>query len=158
LESGLRAAHVRVVEFLPLNALQVTTDVKQLCLDGDVVLEPMTDSQVSWAISRGAVPAEFGGGPLFVSVEPEHQWALTLTRPYPIMSTADLPENPAAPDFPSLLEPGQRLVTALRIVCGGSAVVTRTILQQHDDDFPIIGGGSAVLSAVELSITPDRLC
>jgi hypothetical protein len=109
----------------------------------------MTDSQVSLAIARGAVPAELAGGPLFVNLEPEHQWAMTLTTPYPIVSAADLPEQPAAPDFPSLLEPGQRIVTALRIVCGGSAVVTRTILQQHDDDFPIIGGGSAVLSAKE---------
>lgn len=149
LETGLRATHVKVVEFLPVNALRATADVKQLRLDGDVVLEPMTNSQMSWAISRGAVPAEFAGGPLFVNVEPEHQWALTRTRPHPIISTADLPEKAVGPDFPSLREPGQRFVTALRIVCGGSAVVTRSILQQHDDDFPIIGGGSAVLSAVE---------
>jgi hypothetical protein len=147
LEAGLYATHVRMVEFLPLNALRVSSDVKRVLLDGDVVLEPMSDGQMSWAIGRGAVPAEFTGGPQFVSVEPDHQWALTRTRPCPILSADERPETPAAPDFPALLEPGQRLVTALRIVCGGSVVSTRTIWQQHEADFPILDGGTTVLTA-----------
>lgn len=59
-----------------------------------------------------------------------------------------MPEHPIAPLFPSLEDAASRLVTALRIVCGGSAVTTRPIRAQHDDDFPPTIGESAALSAI----------
>ena len=68
---------------------------------------------------------------------------------YPVRSYKQgMPEQPQAPNFPRLEEPAQRLVTALRIVCGGSVVATRPIHTQHDDDFPPTVDGSAVLPAV----------
>jgi hypothetical protein len=74
---------------------------------------------------------------------------LTSERAHPIVSyKLGMPAQPVAPPFPSLTDPADRLVAALRLVCAGSVVATRAIRRQHDDDFPLIPGTRAVLSAV----------
>jgi hypothetical protein len=141
---------VRLVEFVPLNGF--TSNMAEICLPDGVVLRPMTDRQMSRAIQVLAAPAEFSGGPNSVQVSHFHQWAVTKEQSYPVRSYKQtMPEHPQAPSFPSLEEPVQRLVTALRVVCGGSVVATRPIHMQHDDDFPRDVGGSAALPAVELA-------
>ncbi|MEU4765620.1 hypothetical protein AB0H12_20420 [Actinosynnema sp. NPDC023794] len=147
LDAGLRADTIRFVEFIPLNGF--TSSMADIALVGGVALRPMTDRQVSRAIQVLAVPAEFSGGPNSVQVSRFHQWAVMREQGYPVRSYKQgMPEQPQAPDFPRLEEPAQRLVTALRIVCGGSVVATRPIHAQHDDDFPPTVAGSAALPAV----------
>lgn len=148
LDAGLRADTIRFVEFVPLNGF--TSSMTDIALADGVVLRPMTDRQVSRAIKVLAVPAEFGGGPNSVQVSRFHQWAVMREQGYPVRSYKQgMPEQPQAPDFPRLEEPAQRLVTALRIVCGGSVVATRPIHAQHDDDFPpTIKQGTTLMSAV----------
>ena len=146
-DAGLRADSVRFIEFIPLNGF--TSDLTELELPDGLVVRPMTDQQISRAIHVLAVPAEFSGGPNSVQVSRFHQWALTKEQCYSVRSyKTGMPERPQAPPFPSLEESARRLVTALRVVCGGSVVATRPIHAQHDDDFP--GGitGSAVLTAI----------
>jgi hypothetical protein len=150
LEAGLLANMVRLVEFVPLNGF--TSSLIDIALSDGVVLRPMTDRQMSRAIQVLAVPAEFSGGPNTVQVSRFHQWALTREESYPVCSYKHgMPEHPQASSFPSLEEPVQRLVTALRVVCGGSVVATRPIYMQHDDDFPRDVEGSAALSTVGLA-------
>lgn len=147
LDAGLRSDTIRFVEFVPLNGF--TSGMADIALADGVVLRPMTDRQVSRAIQVLAVPAEFSGGPNSVQVSRFHQWAVMREQSYPVRSYKQgMPEQPKAPDFPRLEEPAQRLVTALRIVCGGSVVATRPIHAQHDDDFPPTVDGSAALPAV----------
>ena len=147
LDAGLRADTIRFVEFIPLNGF--TSSMADIALADGVVLRPMTDRQVSRAIQVLAVPAEFSGGPNSVQVSRFHQWAVMREQGYPVRSYKQgMPEQPQAPSFPSLEEPAQRLVTALRIVCGGTVVATRPIHAQHDDDFPPTVDGSAALPAV----------
>ncbi|MDX8036936.1 hypothetical protein SK803_42645 [Lentzea sp. BCCO 10_0856] len=147
LDAGLRSDSIRFVEFVPLNGF--TASMAEIALADGVVLRPMTDRQVSRAIQVLAVPTEFSGGPNSVQVSRFHQWAVTREQSYPARSyKKEMPDQPQAPDFPRLEEPAQRLVTALRIVCGGSVVATRPIHAQHDDDFPPTVEGSAALPTV----------
>jgi len=150
LEAGLLTDIVRLVEFIPLNGF--VSSMAEIALPDGVVLLPMTDRQMSRAVQVLAVPAEFSGGPNSVQVSRFHQWAVTKEQSYPVRSyKLGMPEHPQAPSFPSLEEPVQRLVTALRVVCGGSVVATRPIHMQHDDDFPRDVEGSAALPAVGLA-------
>ncbi|MFI5590033.1 hypothetical protein ACIA5G_33650 [Amycolatopsis sp. NPDC051758] len=151
LEDGLLAAEVRMVEFVPLNAF-ITPGSDGIALPGGFVLRQMTDPQLSAAIRVQAVPGEFGGGTTSFEVSWLNQWALVVERPFPVRSGASDPScAPTAGPFPSLSEPSEQLVRALRIVCGGSASVTRPIHIQHDEDFPLDLGASAVLSPVGLA-------
>jgi hypothetical protein len=157
LETGLLAETARLIEFIPLNGF--VSNMTEIALPGDMVLRPMTDRQMSRAIQVLAVPAEFSGGPNSVQVSRFHQWAATREQSYPVCSYKHgMPEHPQAPSFPSLEEPAQRLVTALRAVCGGSVVATRPIHAQHDDDFPADVGGSAALPAVGVADVNRQPC
>lgn len=147
LDAGLRSDTIRFVEFVPLNGF--TSSMADIAFADGVVLRPMTDRHISRAVQVLAVPAEFSGGPNSVQVSRFHQWAVMREQDYPVRSYKQgMPEQPQAPDFPGLEEPAQRLVTALRIVCGGPVVATRPIHAQYDDDFPPTVGGSAALPAV----------
>ncbi|MGH3852491.1 MAG: hypothetical protein ACRDR6_03145 [Pseudonocardiaceae bacterium] len=147
LEAGLLADHVRLVEFLPLNGF--ISSFEEVELSDSVVLRPMTDRQISAAIRVLAVPAELGGGPNNIEVSWLNQWALMTEHSYPACSGKQgVPEHPIAPPFPSLEDTAYRLVTALRIVCGGSVITTRPIRAQHDDDFPLDIGEIAALPTI----------
>ncbi|MEU2171714.1 hypothetical protein ACH47V_32585 [Micromonospora chersina] len=148
LEEGLLATKARGVEVVPLMAFTATSGVEEVDLPGNLVLRAMSDRQVSAAIGYLAVPAVFAGGPNSVTVSRFHQWALTRCTSYPVYSSADVPAQPRPPVFPSLVDPASQLVTALRLVCGGSVVASRAMLMQHDDDFCLIPGASATLSAL----------
>jgi hypothetical protein len=148
LENGLLAAEIRMVEYVPLNAF-ITPGLDGIALSGGRALRPMTDQQLSAGIRVQAVPGEFGGGPTSFEVSWLNQWALVVERSFPVHSGADdLPGSPAAGPFPSLPEPAEQLVRALRIICGGSVIASRPIHIQHDEDFPFDLGASAMLSPV----------
>ncbi|MET7391871.1 hypothetical protein ABZS66_00020 [Dactylosporangium sp. NPDC005572] len=146
LEHGLLDEKAHLVQFVPFNALLVTSDVESVDLGDGYVLQPLTDRQLSAAIGYHAVPAIFAGGTNSVEVGRAHQWGLTFASAYPIVSES--PEAPRAADVELPTANAGRLASALRLVCGGSVVATRLLHLQHDDDFPLLPGLGAVLSDV----------
>ncbi len=146
LVQGLLEEKARLVQFVPFNALLVTTDVETVELGDGYVLQPLTDRQLSAAIGYHAVPAIFAGGTNTVQVGRAHQWGVTFESVYPIV--ADSPEFPQAADVEGPTANAHRVVAALRMVCGGSVVATRLLHLQHDEDFPLLSGLGAVLSEV----------
>jgi hypothetical protein len=145
-ERGFGAEQVRMVEFLPLNGFESTETVVQLP-DG-LVLQRMSDAQVSAAIDHLAVPRMPGAGVNSARVSRFDQWALTRSRTYPVADGSPI-AAPQPPAFPTLYEPATLLVTALRIVCGGSVVATRSMFAQADDEFPLVQGVSGIMNAFD---------
>jgi hypothetical protein len=164
LEAGVLADVVRLVEVLPLNGFVSNED--EISLGDGLILRPMSDLEMSRAIQFLAVPAEFAGLANSVTVSRFHQWALTIEHRYPLRSyKLGMPTTPKGPLFPVLEEAGERLVAALRISCGGSAVATRPLYLQHEADFPPMVGPTALLSAggsadvdrPTLLLSPDQI-
>jgi hypothetical protein len=116
-----------MVEFVPVNAFVAVSGIGTVDLPDGFVLRQLSDQQISAAIGCYAVPAEFAGGPNTVTVSRLHQWALTRQRSYPVCSSAEVPAQPIAPRFEPLTDSATRLITALRLVCGGSAIATRAL-------------------------------
>ncbi|WP_435090641.1 hypothetical protein [Micromonospora aurantiaca (nom. illeg.)] len=75
LEDGLLAVRARLVEVVPLNAFTPTAGIEAVTLSDGLVLQAMSDRQVSAAIGYLAVPIAFAGGPTSVTVSRFHQWA-----------------------------------------------------------------------------------
>ena len=74
---------------------------------------------MSAAIDHLTVPRMAGGSVNGVRVSHFDQWALMTTRAYPVAGDNPI-AAPQSPAFPTLYEPAISLITALRIVCGGS--------------------------------------
>ena len=151
-ERGFGAEEIHMVEFLPLNGFASTEDV--VTLPDGLVLKHMGDLQMSHAINHLAVPRMSGGGVNSAPISRFDQWALTATRACRVEAGySDV--VPRAPVFPVLYDPASVLVTALRIVCGGSVVSTRSMFAQAEDEFPILPGATAILTAFN-SADSDR--
>lgn len=147
-DRGLASDQVHMVEFLPLNGFDSNEDV--ILLPDGLVLQRMTDRQMGAAIDQLAVPRMAGGSVNSVRISRFDQWALTITRTYPVVAGhADQQQAPTAPAFPTLGGPARRMVTALRLVYGGSVVITLPMLAQADDEFPIIPSYTAIHSAFD---------
>ena len=142
-ERGFGAEQIHMVEFLPLNGFESTETVVRL--PDSLILQRMTDAQVSAAINHLAVPRMSGTGVNSARVSRFDQWALITSRTYPVAHGSRL-AAPQPPEFPTLHQPAGSLITALRIVCGGSVVATRSMFAQADDEFPIVQGVSAILN------------
>jgi hypothetical protein len=146
-DRGLASDQVHMVEFLPLNGFDSNEDV--ILLPDGLVLRRMTDRQMGAAIDQLAVPRMVGGSVNGVRISRFDQWALTSARAYPVVARHGDSQAPTAPAFPTLDGPARRLVTALRLVCGGSVVTTRSMLAQSDDEFPIVPSYTAIHSAFD---------
>jgi hypothetical protein len=143
-ERGFGVEEIHMVEFVPLNGFASTEET--VALPGGLVLRQMGELQVSHAINHQAVPRMSGGGVNGARVSRFDQWALTTTRAYRVEAGfSDVVPRP--PAFPTLEGPSATLVTALRIVCGGSVVSTRSMLAQDENEFPILPGATAMMSA-----------
>jgi hypothetical protein len=145
-ERGFGAEQVHMVEFLPLNGFESSETV--VLLPDGLVLQRMSDAQMSAAINLLAVPRMSGGSVNSARVSRFDQWALMTEQAYAVADGHPI-AAPQAAAFPTLYEPGRLLTTALRIVCGGSVVTTRSMFAQADDEFPIVLGVSADLSAFD---------
>lgn len=144
-ETRFRAKHLSMIEFRAFNGFESTED--RLWLPDGLVLQRMTDTQLSTAINSNAVPRMDGGAVNSARVHRYDQWALMTTHEFPVAAGDQQVATPQPLAFPMLDEPAERLVTALRLVCGGSVVATRSMYEQADTEFPFVSGGSAVLSA-----------
>jgi hypothetical protein len=137
-ERGFGATTVTMVEFLPLNGFE--SALPHLELPDGLVIRPMTDGQMHHAISMLAVPRTFGGGVNSVQISRLDQWALTQARTCDVVAGHVEVVPPDAEPFPTLDEPANRLITALRVICGGSAISTRSMYAESDDEFPVVLG------------------
>ncbi|NGM14211.1 hypothetical protein [Verrucosispora sioxanthis] len=144
-ELGFGATTVTMVEFLPLNGFE--SAMPCLELPEGLVLQPMSDAQMDHAISALAVPRVAASGVNGVQVSRLDQWALTRSRVVEVVAGHVDVVPPDADQFPTLREPASLLITALRIVCGGSAITTRQMYAQADDEFPIVLGARAALTS-----------
>lgn len=151
-ERGFGAEQIHMIEFLALNGFESNESV--ILLPDGLVLQRMSDTQMSAAIDHLAVPRMSGGSVNGARVSRFDQWALMTARAYPVADGRPI-DNPRPPAFPTLYEPAIALITALRIVCGGSVVSTRSMFAQAHTEFPIVLGASAVLTAFD-SADNDR--
>jgi hypothetical protein len=142
-EQGFGAKQIHMVEFLALNGFESNESV--ILLPDGLVLQRMSDTQMSAAIDHLAVPRMSGGSVNAARVSRFDQWALMTARAYPVADGRPI-ARPQPPAFPTLYEPATVLITALRIVCGGSAVTTRSMFAQDHTEFPIVLGTSAMLT------------
>ncbi|MBT8226419.1 MAG: hypothetical protein HKP61_07520 [Dactylosporangium sp.] len=143
-EMGFGATTITMVEFLPLNGFEPA--LPRLELPDGLVLQPMSDGQMDHAISALAVPRLTASGVNGAQISRHDQWALTRSRVLEVVAGHVDVVPPNAEPFPTLLEPASSLITALRIVCGGSAITTYPMYAQADDEFPIVCGAGAVLT------------
>jgi hypothetical protein len=144
-ELGFGAATITMVEFLPLNSFE--SALPRLELPDGLILQPMSDRQMDDAISALAVPRLAASGVNGVQISRLNQWALTRSREVDVVSGhVDVVAATAEP-FPTLTEPASRLLTALRIICGGSATTTRPMYAQAECQFPIVVGARVVLDS-----------
>ncbi|MEV6637874.1 hypothetical protein AB0M54_44835 [Actinoplanes sp. NPDC051470] len=156
-ELGFGATTITMMEFLPLNGFE--SALPRLELPDGLILQPMSDGQMDHAISALAVPRVAASSVNGAQISRLDQWALTRSRVVEVVAGhVDVIPADAEP-FPTLLEPASWLITALRIVCGGSAITTRPMYAQDDDEFPILRGARAVLTsfAAADNARPTRL-
>lgn len=147
-EGRFRADHLHMIEFRPLNAFESSMDVVPLP-DG-LALRRMTDRQMSEAINVLAVPRMVGGaGVNTARVSRFDQWALMKVMEFPVVGGETVAVPPQPPAFPILDEPAAFLVPALRLVCGGSVVTTRSMYAQAEDEFPFVPSGQAMLNGFD---------
>jgi hypothetical protein len=145
-EAKFRAEHLHMIEFRALNGFESAED--PFLLPDGLVLQRMSDSQVSTAIDVGAVPRmASGAGVNTAHVHRYDQWALMDAEEFPVTAGDLQIATPRPPAFPRLDEQATRLVTALRLVCGGSVVTTRSMYAQDDEEFPFVHPGTAALGA-----------
>jgi hypothetical protein len=162
LERGLLAIQVRIVDYVPVCGFDAA--LASVDLAGGFVLARMSDLQLNQAVYHGAVSIERTLSVAAIQVSRLTQWALGRTQAYPLHHGHNpMPDGPP-PDWAALGDAGDRLVTALRVVCGGSVAVTRCLRVQHEDDFPVMNGASALLSRVTpvdferpAVLTPDQV-
>jgi hypothetical protein len=144
-ERQFRAETLHMVEYRPLNGF-VSNDDAVLLPDG-LVLRQMTDHQISAAIGVQAVPRLHGGNRVNgARVSRFDQRALVRVTEYPVVTGHGDAVAADEPPFPLLDDPAERIVTALRLTCGGSVVATRSLFGQADDEFPFVAGESTILS------------
>ncbi|WP_249412378.1 hypothetical protein [Micromonospora endophytica] len=84
LEEGVLATRARLVEAIPLNAFTPTAGIEAVTLSDGLVLQAMSDRQMSAAIGYHAVPITFASGPNSVTASP-------LTR-----TSTSSPRSPAS--------------------------------------------------------------
>jgi hypothetical protein len=149
LEQGLLAEEMRWVDYVPISGLAVEAGVDQIDLhEAGFVLAPMTEAQIGYALDSAAVPVEGNLSPVAVQVSRLNQWALSRTTTHQIRYGYDVPPDGTPPSADDLADEQRRLVTALRVVGGGSVTTTRRLGAQHEDDFPIFTGAQTTLQRV----------
>lgn len=146
LEAGLLQQQVRMVEFVPL--LGLASAIGPLELPDDLSIRPMTDLELSIGIQTMGVPIEARAGTTNLTVSYMNQHALVRGHMFGI-HYGPLPGQVVPLPLPSFAEPADRLVTALRLVCGGTVTFGRPVQYQDPEDFDAHPGYSAANTLVQ---------
>jgi hypothetical protein len=154
IEPGLFADRVRWIDFVPINGLVLGSGVR-MELPGGLVLREMTDAEIGVAIRVLAIPVDRHDSPTSITISRFNQVALVLEHDHPFVAERDMPDQPAVPVVAQVDRCAARLITALRVVCGGSVAATRLMRMLHPDELEWNGSGQAQLTRLGM-VDPDR--
>ncbi|MET7935318.1 hypothetical protein [Streptomyces sp. NPDC005322] len=146
-EAGLLAEAVRLVEYVPLLGFDMSPSLAGASLPDGLTIRPMSDVELSEAVRVMGVPiGQFTNTNAFI-LSRFHQNALVLERDLPVHSGSDQHPDAAMPS--PFDEVARRMLTTLRIVCGGSVTYGRPMRLQNQDDFDAHRYASATLTEVQ---------
>lgn len=146
-EDGLLQETVHLVDLVPL--LGFDCALPEVEVPGGMVIRQMTAAELSAAVQVLGVPVD-SLSPTSVRVLREYQYALVKVYDFPIqIGHRDAAQGQLSPPAP-LIEQARLLVTALRLVCGGSVTLGRPVRMQGSEDFDPTMGSSAERIGVEL--------
>ncbi|MBA5221249.1 hypothetical protein [Streptomyces griseoaurantiacus] len=145
-EAGLFAKTVRLVEYVPLLGFDMSQDVSGAPLRDALTIRPMTDVEVSEALRVMGLPIAQLSSTNSLSLSRLHQNALVLERDLPVHSGYN--QHPEAGDPSPFHAAVDRMLIALRIVCGGSVTYGRPMCMQSREDFDAQPHASSRLTEV----------
>ncbi|MEV7322458.1 hypothetical protein [Streptomyces sp. NPDC093970] len=146
MEAGLFAKTVRLVEYVPLLGFDMSQAVSGAPLPDGLTIRPMTDGEVSEALRVMGIPIAQLSGTNSLNLSRFHQNALVLERDLPVHSGHNQhPEAGASSPFGAAVD---RMLIALRIVCGGSVTYGRPMCMQSREDFDAQPHASSRLTEV----------
>lgn len=145
-ETGLLAGTVRLVEYVPLLGFNMSPALAGTSLPGGLTIRPMSDVELSEAVRVMGIPiGQFTSTNSF-NLSRFHQNALVLERSFPVHTGSDQHPDAAMPS--PFDDAARRMITALRVVCGGSVTYGRPMRLQNQDDFDAQRYASAILTEV----------
>ncbi|MGW8490062.1 hypothetical protein [Streptomyces sp. NPDC055886] len=146
MEAGLFTKTVRVVEYVPLLGFDMSQAVSDAPLPDGLTMRPMTDGEVSEAVRVMGIPIAQLSSTNSLNLSRFHQNALVLERDLPVHSGHNHhPEAGAPSPFDAAVD---RMLIALRIVCGGSVTYGRPMCMQSRQDFDAQPHASSRLTEV----------
>ncbi|MGZ0153658.1 hypothetical protein ACXJJ3_41775 [Kribbella sp. WER1] len=154
LEPALLSSRVRWLDFVPINGLVLAAGLA-VQLSGGLVLREMSDAEIAAALRVMAVPVERHDSPTSITISRLNQVALVLEHAHPFVAERDMPERPATPAVTEVDQAASLLITALRIVCGGSTAASRLLRLLHPDELESNGSAQAQLTQLG-TVDPNR--
>ncbi|MFF3468447.1 hypothetical protein [Streptomyces sp. NPDC002619] len=146
MEAGLLTETVRLVEYVPLLGFDMSPSLAGTSLPDGLTIRPMSDVELSEAVRVMGIPiGQFTSTNSFI-LSRFHQNALVLERDFPVRSGSDQRPDAAMPS--PFDDAARRMLTALRIVCGGSVTYGRPMRLQSQEDFDAHRYASAILTEV----------
>ncbi|MDH6519461.1 hypothetical protein M2163_003554 [Streptomyces sp. SAI-135] len=145
-EAGLFAKTVCLVEYVPLLGFDMSQAVSGTPLPDGLTIRPMTDGEVSEALRVMGIPIAQLSSTNSLNLSRFHQNALVLERDLSVHSGySQHPEAGTPSPFDAAVD---RMLIALRIVCGGSVTYGRPMRMQSRDDFDAQPHASSSLTEV----------
>ena len=154
LEPALLSDRVHWLDFVPINGLVLAAGVV-VQLPGGLVLREMSDTEIAAALRVMALPVERHDSPTSITVSRLNQVALVLEHDHPFVAERDMPERPTVPTVEQVDQAASRVITALRVVCGGSTAASRLLRMLHPDELEANGSAQAQLTHIG-TVDPDR--
>lgn len=146
-EAGLLTETVRLVEYVPLLGFDISPSLACASLPDGLTIRPMSDVELSEAVRVMGVPiGQFSSTNSFI-LSRFHQNALVLERDFPVHSGSD--QHPDAAMRSPFDDAARRMLTTLRVVCGGSVTYGRPMRLQNQEDFDAHRYASAILTEVQ---------
>lgn len=145
-ETGLLVRTVRLVEYVPLLGFDMSPSLAGTSLPGGLTVRPMSDVELSEAVRVMGIPiGQFTSTNSFI-LSRFHQNALVLERGFPVHTGSDQHPDAATPS--PFDDAARHMITALRVVCGGSVTYGRPMRLQNQEDFDAHRYASAILTEV----------
>ncbi|MFF0062104.1 hypothetical protein ACFYRC_11195 [Streptomyces sp. NPDC005279] len=146
-EAGLLAATVRLVEYVPLLGFDMSQSLADASLPDGLAIRPMSDAELSESVRVMGIPIGQITSTNSLMLSRFHQNALVFERDFPVHSGhAQHPDAGAPSPFDAA---ANRMLIALRIVCGGSVTYGRPMSMQHQEDFDPHRYASSLLTQVQ---------